>query len=355
MIESPYPQTSDVSYLRVKRFVKHVIRAAKKQEEKKKAEQALAKQIEKVKKVAIKKVKKSDSDKELKKFEKKLADFLIKEGRLKAEEGEKGVISKATHVELDRLNQKVKNLSAKDAYVIEMLAGKIKELEDELKITEQARQKEESENKFDIEQLSQAILDQRERLKKFIESKNERDKRMEEIEKKIKEKVGKNYDEIVKLEKQLQEMEAMYGLIKEKGVSDKEIEDRIKLIKQRLIMKRAGIGAEEAKFIPTIKKKEKKRGLFFRKKTIPTGPVRLVKHELKIIPVKEKPEPVNSGKLPSIPPGPPVPKELIKELKKEHVIPTFFDKIKGIFKRKPKTTYPGELPPLKIEHEEIIY
>ena len=355
MIEAQYTQHSDsMNPVRVKKFVKHVILAAKKQHEREQAKQNLAKQLEKVKTATTKKANKTEIEKELKKLEKKLNDVLQKEGKIISEEKKDRVMDQSLKGEIRNLEVKIKQLSDKDTQVIEMLVNQIKGLEHELRITEGARHKEATDNKFEINQLSRAIVDMRERLKQSIEQKQERDKRIEEIEKKIKEKVGKNYNEIVKLEKQLLAMEDRYELAKKEGKYDKsileEIEDRIKIVKQRLIMRRAGIGAEESKFIPTIKKKEKRSRLFFKKKSIPTGPIKLVKHNLKITPVKDK-EPVTSGKLPPLPPGPPLPKELEELRKEETDHKGIMERIKDLFRKKPKNlpAISSSSLPVKIE------
>ena len=112
----------------------------------------------------------------------------------------------------------------------------LKELEQDLLNTEQKRRQEISMNKYEINQLQDVVVDLRERINQFIALKNEREKRIEELERKIKEKVGKNYNELIKLEKLLNSMEEKYKTVKEKGGHDKgllqNLEDKIRLVKK---------------------------------------------------------------------------------------------------------------------------
>lgn len=316
---------SDVNYSKVKKFVKHVIIAAKKNQEKEKAKQALTKHVDKLQKKAEKK----GLAKDVALLQTKLNDALKQEVKLTAEERKKRILEDETiKLSIRSLNNQIEELKEKDAYVIDNLIKQIKSLQNDLKITEQAREKEETDNRQEVQQLSQAIVDMRGRLKKFVDEKNERDKKVAEIERKIQEKVGKNYDEIVRIEKLLADMENKYMQLKIKGLPSKEMEKRLETAKQRLILKKAGV---DEQFTPIIRKKPEKSTIF-KRKTIPSGPIKFVKHDVKIAPVPEAhPE---TGKLPPIPPGPPVPKHLVHDLKKAHEIPSIWDKVKAMFGKK---------------------
>lgn len=338
-------ETEEISPVRAKRFLRSIVKATKRHEARKNEIEMLAEQAEQIK--GQKKVK---IEKELESFDRKLYEFIAKEKKsLKIDESSKQELS------MLKLDAKLDRITEKEAYVIGKLMSKIRHLENELKTTEQARNKEEVENKNEIDLIEKSIFDLRERLKKFMQEKNERDKKVEAIEKKIKEKVGKHHKEITKIEKQLEEMESKYELMKKKGRADKEIEDRICHVKNRLVMARAGMTPEEIGFIPTIKKKEEKKGLFIKKKSIPPGPVPLIKHDMNITPVKDKHVTLREG-LPLIPPSekkvsgkkpaalmPPFP-----PIKKKR---SFFGFIKRLFIKK------KSLPPplIGIEQEEIIF
>lgn len=329
------PVSMRTSPARVKRFVRHVVRAAKKQEEKKRAKEALKRQVRKVKKISVTKgIKKELIEKELKKLEDYLKEVLEKEGKLIVASKRDTEVTEYLKEEIKRLENKVGELRQRDIELIEMLRDQIKGLEQELRITEHGREEETSVNKLEIENISKAVVELRERIKQFVVSRTERERRIAELEKRIKEKVGKNYAEILKLEKQLRAMEEKYELVRKEGVYDKsilqEIGDKIKQLRQRLIMKKAGVGAEEAKFVPKIKIKKPP---LFRKRVIP-GKKLFVRHEMKIEPIKEQPEEkLKPGKLP---PLPPLPRRLeaLRKLEEVKPKPGFVERIKGLFKKK---------------------
>ena len=345
--------------VRVKRFVKHVIKAAQKKQEKHKARKSLSQQVEKIKGMKGP-LKKEILGRELKKLERKLSAVLIDES----------TPSSSVHSfksDLARVESKIDSLHKKDVRLLSELMNQVISLDRDLHITEEALEKETQEKTFQINNINTALVDVRARVKKVKEDESERERKFAEIERKIKEKVGKNYDEIVKLEKHLDNLEELYDKLKKSGISSmkqKKFDSRIEVVKKRLIMKRAGV--DDTKFIPTIRKTPEKKSFLFKKKSIPLKKKSFIKHSMHLKPSHEFHEPIISGKLPPLPPLPPMPqppkekegfmshffhnktdeekslddaKEKLKSFRKQlhhmHKEPSFFDKIKNMFRKKP--------------------
>ena len=278
-----------------KRLIKHMILAANNQEEHLTVKQELNRQMNKIKNVSVAKSNKLEIKKELEKLEEKLNEVLEKEGKLMFTAQFENTVSQDLKKEIQKLESQVSDLKEKDTDIIDSL-------KDEISLIKQSYQYERSINRLELENTSKAIIELRERIKKFIESREEREKKMEEIESKIKDRVGKNYGEILRVEKLIKDMEQRYDLIRKQGKYDRsileEFEEKIRTLKQRLIMKKAGI--PEKGFVPEIRIKEQP-SLIITKETIPLRKRLFVRHDMQIKPVEELKMP---HELPPLPPMP---------------------------------------------------
>jgi hypothetical protein len=250
--------------------------------------------------------------------------------------------------------------SSEYVLVIDMLMDKVRALEKELILAEEARRRKENENREYINNLSKDMIYLKGKLTNFIEVKNERDKKVEEIERKIRHKVGRNYHEILKIEQELLNLEEIYLSMKRRGIAKKEIEDKMKDMKQRLIIRKAGINPEEIHFVQPSPIEERKPSFLFKKRSIPTGPYKFIKHDMQLTAVRE-PGQIEHHLAPSAPEPPKELMELpeLKRLKKEQrkmseKKRSFMSKLIGMFKKKPKAMPQGRiLPPPIIPAEQL--
>lgn len=274
-----------------KRLIKHMILAAERQKNSFKQKYDLNSQIERVKAAQPSKPK---IRKELEILESKIDEVIEKEGKIMFASQMENTVSLDLKKEIQRLESQINDLKEKDTDVI----GSLK---DEISLIKQSYQYERSINRLELENTSKAIIELRERIKKFVESREERDKKMDEIERKIKDRVGKNYGEILRIEKLIKDMEQRYDLIRKQGKYDRsileEVEEKIRTLKQRLIMKKAGVPEKE--FVPEIRIKEQP-SLIIKKETVPLRKKLFVRHDMQIKPIEELKMPVDAP-LPPMP------------------------------------------------------
>ena len=323
--------SSEAPEERLKRFVKHVNIASKKEAQREKARRELERKVERLKKLMSRKgVKKETVASALEDFDDKLNEILKRESRilLRQEKGE--MISDKVKKELDSIRESLAAVSKYDVGIIEMLKNQIKGLEAELRETEKSRTEE-------TDEILKMVNDLKARMDEMIDI---RGKKIEELEEKIKERVGRNYEELLKIEQQLKEMEERYEMAKRAGVPEEKLgrfRERMEVMKEKVGAKKAEleIPVEMPPFrvpkgTPMIKiRKEERKKL---KKPI-IKPKPLVRHEMMfgeppkakpVIPSKEKPPELppmpripRIGPEPEIPPPPPpppglrVPREII--------------------------------------------
>lgn len=316
----------EASSPKARHFAKHVLLVAKKQKEKKQAREALTKHVKKVKRMTkAKSLKKADLAKALEELEQRVDEVLEKEGTLLVTAKKETEATQGVKSELSKVEERLNEISKRDEEVIETLRSKIRELEQELRGSERVRTMQTMENKQRLTGISSMIIDLRSRLTEMLRIKTSHDKRVEELEKKIKHKVSRNFQEMVKLEQHLNAMEEKYELMKKEGRYDKtmleEVEDKIAELRKRLFLKKAGIEPPEEKVpVPKVKK------IFFKKVKTKQEPI--IRHELKMETSAEKPEKMEFGEIPSLPPEHKV--ELLQEPPKKPLL----ERIKEVLKKK---------------------
>lgn len=366
---------------KLKGFFKHVLLASKRHEDHKKAKEDLKKQIIKVKSVALTNPKKDILQLELEKLEQKLNEVLEKEGKILVATKRDDLVTESLKAEIKILENKVNDLRNVDLNILNKLKDDIENLEYQLSIKDTESRAQDNIKKNEMENINKALVDLRERIKFQIEKENERELRFQEIEQKIKNRVGKNYTEIIKIEKQLIQMEERYDKIKSEGKYDKsmlqEVEEKIHLLRQKLLMRKAGMTEEQERFVPEVKIE---RSHLFRKKIIPKRRL-FGRHDIRIEPVKSGPEEKTefekkSETLPELPPLPtmlpkyekPKKQGLLTKLfhkkydsKKEHELPMFSEpeelpempkasSLSKLNKKEPEMMHPApeELPPIPV-------
>lgn len=172
---------------RLKSFVRHICVIAKKHKDREEARAELQNQLKRLKKFSSKKM---EMDDELKKLDKKISLVLEKEMELLGiRQGESGVSKE--------------------------LANSILE------------------NRERIRSINDSINEIRKRLNDYIKIKTEREKRISELEERIRAKVGKKKN-VSLLKNKLKKLENIYNRLKEKGVDVSRIEGRIDDLKLRL-------------------------------------------------------------------------------------------------------------------------
>ena len=124
-------------------FIKHVLLATKKQEEKKVAGESLIKQVKEVKKIAgSKKLKKEELKTALKELESRLNNIINREGRLVAVAEQEFKSSEGIKKRINELNNHLLQISSRDFNTITLLKNEIHGLEHELRIAEANRTEE---------------------------------------------------------------------------------------------------------------------------------------------------------------------------------------------------------------------
>ncbi|MEA2038021.1 MAG: hypothetical protein U9O94_11035 [Nanoarchaeota archaeon] len=171
---------------RLKNFVKHVCVIAKKHKDREFARTDMYKQIQKIKKFSSKK---KEMDQELKELNNKINLVLEKEAELLGYKQQNTTLSK-------ELVQKV------------------------------------SENQSKIEQIFNSINNLNGRVKNYVDTKSEREKRIDELEKKIKHQAKRKA--VSPLRNKLETLEGKYIELKAKGLDVSKIEEKIKELKVRL-------------------------------------------------------------------------------------------------------------------------
>jgi chromosome segregation ATPase len=206
------PESSDIKPEAFKKFLKQLMRVSKRRKKRAKARTALSKHIQKLKEKPIAKL----SDK--KRFRK----------------GIEGLNDKISAV-LDA-EQQLLGIEKQDIDLVKDLKDEIIDLKKELSETKTERNKQIIENKRVIEGLNEALESLKGRLGGYIEKKTERDKKIKQLEEKIKATPVKKH-ELIATRKQLEQLERKYNQLS-KGAYKKEIlikiKERIDSLKQRL-------------------------------------------------------------------------------------------------------------------------
>ncbi len=172
---------------RLKSFVRHVCVMAKRHKDREKARVELQKQMQRLKRFTSKK---REMDEELRELDRKISLVLEKEMQLLGIEQGEGAASR----------ELMRNVA---------------------------------ENKERIRQINYSINELKEKLENYIKFKTERERQINELEKKIRARAeGKKAVSVLK--KRLNSLESLYNKLKKKGVDVSRIENRIKDLKLRL-------------------------------------------------------------------------------------------------------------------------
>lgn len=180
----------DISKLdpnRLKRFVRHVCLIAKKHKDRETARTEMYKQMQRLKKFSSKK---KEMDEELKELDRKISLVLEKDAQLLRTKQQESTASKA--------------------------------------LVEQSM-----ENKAKIEQMYNLINELNEKVKTYSKIKTERERKINELEKRIRAK-AKTKRDISSLKNKLKALEATYNILKNKGLDVSRVAEKIEDLKIRL-------------------------------------------------------------------------------------------------------------------------
>ena len=245
---------------RLKRFVKHINIASQRSAQREKAKRVLQAKISKLKRLLGKKgVKKETIATALAEFDNKLDDILSKEGRILLKQKKEKVTADRLKEEIELVRGSLSKVEKHDIGIIEALTNQIKGFESELRQTEQSRKQE-------TDEILKMVQDLRIKIDDLV---NVRGKRLEELEEKIKSREGRNYQELLNIEKQIREMEARYEAAKRAGVP----EESLGKLKEKMTAMKEKVGAKKEEMEMPVEQ----------------PPFRVPKGTLMIKPPKEKP------------------------------------------------------------------
>jgi len=181
-------QSSDkINPERLKSFVRNVCVIAKKHKDREKARVDLQKQMQRLKRFSYKK---KEMDEELKELNRKISLVLEKEMQLLGIEQGESAASK----------ELMRNVA---------------------------------ENKEKIRQMNDSINELKLKLEDYIRFKTEREKKINELEKRIRAKAGEKKN-ISLLKRKLDDLEVVYNKLKKKGLDVSRVADRIQNLKLQL-------------------------------------------------------------------------------------------------------------------------
>lgn len=291
----------------VKKFFKKILLSAKKNDEKRKAKESFEKQLNKVKKLAVSGVEQDAIEKALKNLDKKLQNVLHKEGKLLVHDVKDNLMSQEMKLRLMELEDRLNEIGQYDVEVIESLRDNINDLKENLYESE-------SVNRQKIDYLNTNMAGLRSQLEYYMQAKEERDKKMEELEEKIKRQAVANANEIETIEREILVFEEKFDKVNKLGrYADKNVSERIKsrldFLKHKLFMKKAGVTQEQEHMMNNLPEKKVNYPMPSQppKREVPSNPQ--IKHDIRMEPPKETARP---GELPPLPPLPPMPKSLQK-------------------------------------------
>ncbi len=296
----------DKSSRRAKKFMKHVLSAAKRQEDKKKAKQDLDSHVKKVKRLTSSKAKKETINAALKELDEKLKTVLEKEGKLITFSEKSQAETSQLREYISQLEDKLLDLGKRDIGLISDLKNRINLLESELE--EAQRERQQSSEK--TSEISSSIVELKNRLNHLIDIKTQRDKRFEEVEERIKEEVTDSYQELLLIEDRLNRMESAYKDMEQKGYDKsmlEEVKRKIRAYRKKLSSKKAKLEKQMPSLkehdIPKITEKQEKLSPEPKKKEPQ------IRHDVMFGVPAESTPPKDQGNLPPLPPAPKIPKE----------------------------------------------
>ena len=205
--------SEDIKYLSIptlKKFVKHVLAVTKKQEDRRKAREALVEHIQKIKKEAKgNKTNKEKLNKHLAELENKVQDLLNKEAKMLR-------------------SQEYENKTLQE------LRKKINLLEQQIAIKEEENRNLMQMNREKIQAMQDSISSLRHHVGDYVQEKTARDRRLQQLENKIRAKV--DYKKLDTPQEQIRRLEQKYVYLQQKGTTSQEvlekIQERIQLLRQ---------------------------------------------------------------------------------------------------------------------------
>lgn len=204
-------QSSDMS-----KFMKHLRKASHKLQEKEKARDELKKKVSRLRKLSSKKnTKKETVEKAIEDMELCMMEVIEKEKKILHNSEENSKFNKNIQKKIDDLEEDVGNVSHYEYYSFKSLRDKISSLEEEIGHFKRY--------KGDVEEFKKKIDELKEKIDGYDAAKRERDKRVMELEKKIKSKVKGNFNEILKIEEQIKNIEKRYEEARAKGYSKEDL------------------------------------------------------------------------------------------------------------------------------------
>lgn len=174
---------------RLKSFVRNVCIVAKKHKEREEARAELEEQLRRLKRFSSKK---KEMDEELKELNRKISLVLEKEVRLLGIERGEGAVSR----------ELMRNVAA---------------------------------NGYKMGLINNSIKDIKAKLDKYIQMKTERERRVKELEKRIKSKITES-DDVSLLRNRLMDLVALYNRLRKQGVDVSRVESRIGDLRLRLMV-----------------------------------------------------------------------------------------------------------------------
>jgi len=182
---------SSIHPAKLKTFIRHVCVIAKKHKDREDARSGLQSHIKKLGRISKKKGMDKEMDKEMKELDRKISLVLEKEMQLLGKGQEESEASR----------ELMQNVEA---------------------------------NRARIRQMNDSISELKDRLGAYIEMKTQRERRINNLEKKIRAEIGKKRN-VSLLKSKLKSLEALYNKLKQKGVDVSRVESKIQDLKLRLM------------------------------------------------------------------------------------------------------------------------
>ena len=214
-----------------------------------------------------------------------------------------------------------------------MIANQIKGFENELKTLEKDKEHETGQNRRKIDEIYNLINAVNERVNKLVELKTERERKIKELEHKIKTESDTNQQEILRMEERLGETEQRYNKLKQQRKFSPTHLERIRrsIESFKRILAEKKTGAKEPSLFPEIPQPVKTRHTL--KFEIPAPrrsiPAEEIKPELSALPPLGEMPAAAKEKEPEIPKVPKL--SLMPKQKK-----TFWQKLEIVIFGKPK-------------------
>jgi DNA polymerase III alpha subunit (gram-positive type) len=233
------------------RFVKHVHKASIKAAERERIRRDLQRKVDQIKRlIGRKSVKKETVASAFQDLHDKLNDIIKRENRILLRQEKEDTNAENIKKQLEIMKESISAISRYDIESVESLKDQIKEFEAEMTSIKS----------------------------KITDISGQREAKIEELEEKIKKKLGKNYNELLKIEEMIRSMEARYELARRKGAPEEYLEpirERIGAMKEKVGEEKTRL--EEApgipKGIPMIEPSREKPKPVMKKKP-------LIKHEI---------------------------------------------------------------------------